>query len=88
MKSVIKDLWYEYKQERRREDISEEKRQAFDATDTYQAKLLSTMTDEQKVLFESYTDALISAFACEEAEAFGRGVGFAVQFMLEALREQ
>lgn len=81
---VIKDLWNSHLSQQPYEKTKEEEELTETAVEC-QERLLASLTDKQKEIFEEYTE-LSNALNAKAAErAFETGVSFGTEYILETL---
>lgn len=81
---VIKDLWNLHLSQQQCEKTKEEEELTKMAVEC-QKRLLSSLTDEQKAIFEEYTELSNALSAMAAERAFEKGVSFGTEYILETL---
>lgn len=81
---VIKDLWNSHLSQQPCEKTKEEEELMEMAVDC-QERLLASLTDEQKEIFEEYTELSNALSAMTAERAFKTGVSFGTEYILETL---
>ncbi len=81
---MIKDLWNSHLSQKPCEKTEEEVKLT-EAALGCQERLLMSFTDEQKVLFEEYSELSNALSAISAEQAFQTGVSFATEYILETL---
>lgn len=83
---VIKDLWNSHLSQQPYKKTKEEEELTETAVEC-QERLLASLTDEQKEIFEEYTELSNSLGAMSAERAFKKGVSFGTEYILETLEK-
>lgn len=83
---VIKDLWNSHLSQQPCEKTKEEEK-LIKMTLECQEKLMASLTDEQKLIFEEYTELSNALGAMSAESAFKKGVSFGTEYILETLEK-
>lgn len=81
---VIKDLWNLHLSQQLCKKTKEEEKLTKTTIDC-QERLLASLTDEQKEIFEEYTELSNALGAMSAERAFETGVSFGTEYILETL---
>lgn len=87
MRDIIKELWYGNIQPQTDEHSNtQEMKELHDYINRHHGDLMTTLTDEQKVIFEKYEDAWTEYNSLSEEAIFVYAFRLGVQLTIESLR--
>ena len=86
MKDLLEKIWYSYQMQNPTE-MNVEKKKILDVLVLNEERLRNELNEEQTVLLENYERCMGEINCISEKDAFVKGLCFATEFFLEALRK-